>query len=138
MFHVILQTNTFQSILVHDGSTSFTIFHYASDMFNMSLIQWTTGDASGGRCGLGGAAAQVGFNAGDGRRFISVPGSWTRDIIKINSTSNVNDPGVWIFRVDEGNITGPPERCMLPRKCGECRDDLSGNLTIQISHHVTS
>ena len=78
-----------------DGIRSFVIFLYAD-----GLIQWTTGDASGGSGGLGGTPAQVGYNAGDGIRFASVPGSRTSQIINIANTSNIAIPGVWIFRVD--------------------------------------
>ena len=69
------------------------------------MIQWTTGNASGGSGGLGGTQAQVGFNSADNIRFASVPGSQTPDIINIDTTSNVGRPGVWIFRVDETEIT---------------------------------
>ena len=69
-------------------------------------IQWTTGDhtTSGGENGLGGIPAVAGFNAGDSIRFFNVPGSRTSDIINIASTSNVNKPGVWIFRIDDERI----------------------------------
>ncbi len=96
-----LQTNTFQCVMATDGINSFVIFLYAD-----GEIQWTTGDASGGTGGLGGTPAQVGFNAGDGIRFATVPGSRTSDIINITQTSNVAVPGVWIFRVDEEDIAG--------------------------------
>ena len=82
-----------------NGINSFVIFLYAD-----GEIQWTTGDASGGSGGFGGTPAQVGFNAGDGVRFASVPGSQTADIVNIDTTSNVGIPGVWIFRVDEEDI----------------------------------
>ena len=94
-----MQTNTFQCVLVTDTIRSFVIFLYAEDG-----IQWTTGDASGGSGGFGGTPAQVGFNAGDGIRFFSVPGSQTNDIVNIETTSNVGRPGVWMFRVDEEEI----------------------------------
>ena len=83
-----------------DGSNSFAIYLYADGM-----IQWTTGDASGGAGGLGGTPAQVGFNAGDGVRFEIVPESRTSDIINIDMTSNVAVPGVWVFQVDGENVT---------------------------------
>ena len=86
--------------MVTDGRQSFVIFLYAD-----GEIQWTTGGASGGVGGLGGIPAQVGFNAGDGIRFASVPGSRTAAIINITTTSNVGIPGVWIYRVDEESIT---------------------------------
>ena len=80
-----------------DGTRSFVLFLYEN-------ITWTTGDASGGRGGFGGTPAQVGFNAGDGIRFASVPGSQTAEIANIEETSNVGVPGLWIFRVDENIV----------------------------------
>ena len=82
-------------MLATDGLLSFVIFLYAD-----GEIQWTTGEASGGTGGLGGTPAQVGFDAGDGIRYFAVPGSQTDEIINIASTSNVNIPGMWIFRID--------------------------------------
>ena len=51
----VLQVNTFQAVLVSDGSYTFTLFNYYE-------INWTTGTASGGDplTGLGGVMAQVG------------------------------------------------------------------------------
>ncbi len=78
-----------------DGTVSYVKFLYAD-----GEIQWTTGDASNGINGFGGTPAQVGFDAGDGERFFSVPGSQTNEIANIASTTNVNVPGVWTFRVN--------------------------------------
>ena len=83
-----------------NGPFTFTSFLYAD-----GLIQWTTGDASGGTNGLGGTPAQGGFNAGDGERFFSIPGSQTPAIINIASTTNVGIPGAWIFRIDLSTIS---------------------------------
>jgi len=63
------------------------------------LIQWTTGDGSGGVNGTGGNAARVGFSSLDGVNFFNVAESGTAAIINITQTSNVNIPGVWMFRV---------------------------------------
>ena len=98
--NLLLQTNTFQCILISDGPFTFVMFLYAD-----GLIQWTTGDASDGINGFGGTPAQGGFNAGDGVRFFSIPGSQTADIINIATTSNIGIPGMWIFRVDLSMIT---------------------------------
>jgi len=73
------------------------IFLYAD-----GRIQWTTGDFSGGSNGLGGTEALAGINAGDGVNSITIPGSRTPSIINITQTSNVDIPGVWIFKVNEG------------------------------------
>ena len=58
-------------------------------------IQWTDG---------GGIPAQVGFNSGDGVNFAAVPASRTPDIINIDTLTNVDIPGVWIFQVNEERI----------------------------------
>ena len=90
-----MQLNTFQCVLATDGRSSFAIFHYVR-----GGIQWTTGDASNGMDGLGGTPAQVGFNAGDGIRFASVPGSRTAAILDIDERSNVMRTGVFVYQVD--------------------------------------
>ena len=62
--------------------------------------------------------AQVGFNAGDNIRFFSHPASQDLKLINIASTSNVDIPGVWIFRVDREDIMA-----------GGCTDDTSAQGT---------
>ncbi|XP_035660312.1 protein mesh-like [Branchiostoma floridae] len=91
--------NTFQAVLVSNGRQSFTVFNYGD-------ITWTTGTASGGNSytGLGGTPAQVGFNAGNGMQYFSVPGSQTHAIVDVETTSNVNIPGRWVFRIDSAVI----------------------------------
>lgn len=89
--------NTFQTVLITDGRFSFTIFNYES-------ILWTTGThaSSGGDAdGLGGIAAQAGFNAGDGHRYFNIPGSRTADMAEVETTTNVGVPGRWAFRIDD-------------------------------------
>ena len=88
--------------MITDGTNSFVAFLYADD-----LIQWTTGDASGGRNGLGGTEAQGGFNAGDGVRFFSINDSQTPAIVNIETTSNVGVPGLWMFQVDQNALSTP-------------------------------
>ena len=53
----------------------------------------------------GGGEAVAGINAEDGTNFITIPGSLSQDILSITETSNVYDPGVWIFEVGTGNAT---------------------------------
>ena len=71
-------------------------------MLMEELIQWTTGGSSGGTDGIGGTEALAGINAGDGVNSVTIPGSLTPSIINITQTSNVGNPGVWIFKVGEG------------------------------------
>ncbi|XP_069497528.1 IgGFc-binding protein-like [Ambystoma mexicanum] len=93
--------NTFQAVLISDGTMFFILLNY-------DLIVWTTGMASGGDnlTGLGGTQAQAGFNSGGSTDFFSIPGSRTADIVNVASTSNVQNPGVWAFRVDTFQSAG--------------------------------
>ena len=96
------QTNTFQLVLAMNGNCSFALFLYLDDG-----IQWTTGDDGGGSNGLGGDEAQVGYDAGDYINYYTVPGSMTPDIVDIETTSNIDIPGMYIFQVGS-NSTGKP------------------------------
>ncbi|XP_049629341.1 sushi, nidogen and EGF-like domain-containing protein 1 [Suncus etruscus] len=119
--------NTFQTVLLTDGNFSFTIFNYAA-------ITWTTGThaSSGGNAtGLGGIAAQAGFNAGDGQRYFSIPGSRTANMADVEATTNVGVPGRWAFRIDGaqvhvGGCSPAMSVCLAQKPClngGECIDD---------------
>ncbi|XP_062936120.1 sushi, nidogen and EGF-like domain-containing protein 1 [Cynocephalus volans] len=124
--------NTFQTVLITDGKVSFTIFNYES-------IAWTTGthaSSGGDAAGLGGIAAQAGFNAGDGRRYFSIPGSRTADVAEVETTTNVGVPGRWAFRIDDaqvrvGGCGHTTSVCLALRPClngGKCIDDcITGN-----------
>ena len=69
-----------------DGNRSFVFFTYTD-------IQW----------GEGG----VGFDAGDGVRSFTLPGSLTADIQDVEDGSNVGVEGVYAYRVDLQEIVGP-------------------------------
>ncbi|XP_024114885.1 sushi, nidogen and EGF-like domain-containing protein 1 isoform X1 [Oryzias melastigma] len=124
--------NTFQAVLITDGELSFTIFQYNS-------ITWTTGmhaSSGGNQSGLGGIAAQAGFNAGDGKRYFNIPGSRTRDVVNVEGTTNVGYPGRWVFRIDDahvevGGCNNSASVCPHLRPCmngGRCIDDcITGN-----------
>ena len=81
-----LQTNTFQCVMAVSGNQTFVIYLYAD-----GLMQWSRdGDTI------------VGYNAGDGGlTFYRIPGSLSKDIIKIVNRTNVGYPGLWVFRVDQ-------------------------------------
>ena len=103
--------------MITNGTNAFVSFLYADN-----LIQWTTGDASGGTGGIGGTPAQVGFNAGDGVHYFSIPGSQTAAIVNIDTTSNVGVPGLWMFRVDQND----PGICCAPNNytCSTVSSDI--------------
>uniref|UniRef100_A0A671W0Q0 Sushi, nidogen and EGF like domains 1 n=1 Tax=Sparus aurata TaxID=8175 RepID=A0A671W0Q0_SPAAU len=124
--------NTFQVVLITDGELSFTIFQYNN-------ITWTTGmhaSSGGNLAGLGGIAAQAGFNAGDGKRYFNIPGSRTADVVNVEGTTNVGYPGRWVFRIDDANVevggcNDSASVCPHLRPClngGQCIDDcITGN-----------
>ncbi|XP_041696619.1 sushi, nidogen and EGF-like domain-containing protein 1 isoform X1 [Coregonus clupeaformis] len=124
--------NTFQLVLITNGELSFTIFQYHD-------ITWTTGmhaSSGGDLAGLGGIAAQAGFNAGDGKRYFNIPGSRTGDVVDVEGTTNVGCPGRWVFRIDNaqvevGGCNHSASVCPHLRPClngGRCIDDcITGN-----------
>ena len=96
-------------MLATDGKKSFAIFLYLD-----GGIQWTEGGDSGHPNGIGGAEAQVGYDAGDYINYYTVNGSMTPSIVDIETTSNVGICGMYIFRVD-GNYTGMSSAVVLNR-----------------------
>ncbi|XP_062996674.1 alpha-tectorin-like [Elgaria multicarinata webbii] len=101
------KVNTFQTVLTTNGELSFIMLIYGD-------IQWTTGTTNGGnpKTGLGGTPAQAGFDSGDKINYHVMPGSRTLDILHLAETSNVNDPGRWVFQVDQ-YVTGIITDCFL-------------------------
>lgn len=96
---MFLQVNTFQCILATDGISSYSIFLYEDQG-----IQWTTSDRNGGIDGLGGNPALVGFDSGTGTVF-NLPGSGTNEILLLGNRSNIDVPGVFVFRIGPIGIT---------------------------------
>ena len=73
-------------------------------VFRYENIKWTTGDASGGRFGLGGIHARAGFDDGQGH-FLELPQSGTAAMLNLPSVpGNTGTPGVYIFQSDGGAI----------------------------------
>ena len=75
-----------------DGLLSFVFFVYGE-------IQW--------------GFANIGFNAGDGVRSFMVPGALTSASRDIETTSNVNITGLYIYRVDLTRIVANGEIQLL-------------------------
>ena len=84
-------------MLITDGRHSFAIFNYLDDGIN-----WNKGDAST-------VPAQVGFNFGGSMpQTFTLPGSRTENITEIDTDSNLNIGGQFVFRIDD---TVPPNVC---------------------------
>ena len=76
-----MQRNTFQCVLTTNGQDTFVFFLYAD-----GLIQYY--------------AWQIGIYDDDGINYYTVPR------VNITRTSNVNQPGLWVFKLDNYNIIG--------------------------------
>ena len=83
-----MQTNTFQCVLTTNGQDTFVFFLYANGLIELSLSH----------------SIQIGIDGGDGVNHYTVPNSRTPDIVNITRTSNVNQPGLWVFKLDDNNI----------------------------------
>ena len=78
--------DTLQVVLTTDGEKSFVFFIYTN-------IQW--------------GEAGIGFNAGDGVRSYTLPGSRSPAAKDIEDSSNVGVEGVYAYRVDLPEIASP-------------------------------
>ena len=61
-------------------------------MFLYRDIQWSSGTT-------------IGFNAGDGVHYYTVPESLTAGVLNLDNTSNVCIPGMYLYRVDQDPCT---------------------------------
>ena len=98
--------DAFQLQLIGLGNGDFDI------VFRYELINWTTGDASGGHNGLGGSIARAGYSAGDGNpaHYFELPGSGNQtSMLNLDSTvGNTGIAGVDVFQVTSGAVTNAP------------------------------
>lgn len=83
--------NTFQAVIICTQTDTFVKFVYPENG-----IQWLRGEV--GELGLPDIRAQAGFSSEDGRSF-ALEGSGTEKIRFLTSSSNINTPGVWLYRV---------------------------------------
>ena len=85
-----LQANTLQVVLATDGTVSFVFFIYYD-------IQWA-----------GFLGTQLGFGAGDGIHSLRLSEAFnTSAVLNLESTSNIDIPGHYLFRVDAMQIVQP-------------------------------
>ena len=80
---------TFQSIMATDGTFSFVTFYY-------NKVEYSNGNNG---------FAKVGFDLGDGVNLALVQGSCTSAIINVAQLSNMQQPGKFVFRVDNAEIS---------------------------------
>lgn len=112
--------NAFQLQLIGVGDGDFDI------VFRYEDISWTTGDASGGFGGLGGAVARAGYSAGDGLNYFELSQSGNQGAILglENTIGNTGVAGVYVFNVRNGQILVDGNDVL---DGGEGNDTLFGN-----------
>lgn len=93
--HLKTLTNTFQIVLVNIEDYSYVLFQY----YNLTWSSWEMPDNKTDESRNQSAVA--GYNGGDGISYSMLPGSTSKEIMKIQYESNVNVPGLWIFRIDQ-------------------------------------
>ena len=81
-----MQANTFQVVLSTDGQMSFVFFLY----FDIQVGE-----------------AVIGFNAGDGVRSFTLPGSLTNATQEVEEGDNTGIEGFYAYRVDLTEIVVP-------------------------------
>ena len=72
-------------------------------LIEYSSIKWTESSSKNESINTT-VSAWVGFSAGDGVRYISITDYFSISVGDVSSASNINQSGLWIFRVD-GNST---------------------------------
>lgn len=61
---------------------------------------------------------KVGFVAGDGMHYHSLPQSQSRHVLELQRGSNFQQPGQWMFKIDGENIENPgKESLMIENLC---------------------
>ncbi|MFO1163284.1 MAG: Calx-beta domain-containing protein [Reyranellaceae bacterium] len=74
-------------------------------VFRYQQVQWTAGDASGGKSGLGGTTAHAGWTSGTGK-FEEVPASGLESaMLNLPATpGNTGVNGLWVYQVRAGAV----------------------------------
>ncbi|XP_028517426.1 sushi, nidogen and EGF-like domain-containing protein 1 [Exaiptasia diaphana] len=115
-------TNTFQSVLLTDGNYSFVRFNYQN-------IGWTSSY---------GTEAEVGFNAGFSNYYYNVAPNSIRNIsiLDLPYKSNVNKPGVWMFRTDNITIQEGSGQIVVSGDFNVCSDSTITFTVASLSSHL--
>ena len=90
LIEMYFQTNTYQMVVVTHEEESFVLFSYGD-------TQW-------------GNESFVGFISPKTKFMVPGPGSRPLAILDIETSSNVGDPGIYAYRVDQESIIDPSFR----------------------------
>ncbi|KAH1019720.1 hypothetical protein HUJ04_009502 [Dendroctonus ponderosae] len=94
--------NTYQVVLISDGSSSYVEFLYPQDG-----LQWIQG--TGDESGLPDARAQVGFLSPDGKKH-TLPGSATEQVSDLEKWSNIGLTGQFLYKISGKEIVEPDQQ----------------------------
>ena len=100
LFFIILQRNTFQAVMATDGVMSFVFFIYID-------LQWRGPTTFIGLCGLT-SSPQCSCTISNRifpLAFMGCPNSG--NVLNLGSGSNVDTPGVYVYRADGQEILRP-------------------------------
>ncbi len=88
--------NAFQMVLTDLGNGDFSI------EFRYEEVEWLLGDASDNE------VARAGYSSGNGVDYFELPQSGTEEMANLENTSNIGDPGRYLFNVINGRPTEYP------------------------------
>ncbi|CAJ0599781.1 unnamed protein product [Cylicocyclus nassatus] len=96
--------NTFQTLLIGGVNDKQEKMTFAELLYKD--MQWGDG-------------AEAGIMTNDVSSSVTLPGSGTQGIEQLTQLSNVGQPGVWLFRIDEPSIQPCPLAGQLPPFCSK-------------------
>ena len=106
IYYVQALVNTFSCVLASDGERSYVLLMYSN-------ISWTEAPVKNDSTNSS-LPAWLGFSAGDGIRYTSITDTFSISVDDVSFTSNVNQSGLWIFRVDgSSSVSGGKFLLML-------------------------
>uniref|UniRef100_A0A1I7WSV0 NIDO domain-containing protein n=1 Tax=Heterorhabditis bacteriophora TaxID=37862 RepID=A0A1I7WSV0_HETBA len=79
-----------------------------------------------------GDGAEAGIITNDLSGSVTLPGSGTQGIEQLTQLSNIKQPGIWLFRIDEPIISPCPKSNQLPPYCEETHSTSTEGLTKSI------
>ncbi|KHJ78635.1 Nidogen-like protein, partial [Oesophagostomum dentatum] len=94
--------NTFQTLLISGTNSKREKLTFAELLYKD--MQW-------------GEGAEAGIMTNDISSSVTLPGSGTQGIEQLTQLSNVGQPGVWLFRIDEPLVQPCPQSSQLPPFC---------------------
>ncbi|CAI4230798.1 unnamed protein product [Auanema sp. JU1783] len=99
--------NTFQTVLIGGSNDKKSQVTYVQFLYENMM--WSD-------------SAEAGIITNDASTSLSLPGSGTEGLQQLSQLSNVNQPGVWIYEIDEPFIQPCPSEKMLPPYCDREKD----------------